>query len=207
MNVKKILGGAFFAFCILGSAKANAENSVAEYEKNLDIYNFDKKIEWQQVYEISQKLRALEPLNTAAFRAEIYYYREQNDFKTAVARCNEILKIKKCPPEIAIEANSQLGDIYFRYFDDIKSARKFVNAGIALVKKNYSKAEIEKFVNGTTFLVRDLVISGKTNSIRELYILKSDIENLNPTLKSESVMQDLELVEDKIFDVKYKTDW
>lgn len=81
---------------------------------------------------------------------------------------------------------------YYNEFDDKISARKYINAGIALVKKTYSKAEIEKFVNGTNFEISDFQPVGKTNTIRELYVLKSDIENLSPTFKSEARMEGVE---------------
>ena len=208
MNTKKILGEAFLAFCILGNAPVNAENSITEYEQNLDIYDFNKKFDWQEIFATSKKLRAIDDLNAVAFRAEIYYYREQNDFKTAIERCNQILAIKNCPPDIAIEANTQLGDIYYRYFKNSENlATKFTNPGIELVKKNYSKAKIEELVNGTNFQAKIMQPAGKTNTVRELYILKSNIEKFNPTLKTQTVLKNLMVLDDTIYDIKYKTDW
>ena len=127
--------------------------------------------------------------------------------------CQRILKTN-CPPDTAIEAYTQLGDMYYNEFNDKFNAKKFIDAGIALVKKTYSKSVIEKFVNGTNFEFftsgddeLGLHPIGKSNTIRELYILKSDIENINPTFKSELKIEDLKLIYDKIYDLRYKTDW
>lgn len=147
----------------------------------------------------------LDALNPTAFRAAIYYYREQGDLKTAMDYCQRILKTN-CPADTAIEAYTQLGDMYYNEFNDKANAKKYINAGIALVKKNYSKAEIEKFVNGTNVEIKNSELIGKTNTIRELYILKSDIENINSTFNSSSVMKDMELT-DRIYGIKYLTDW
>ena len=98
--------------------------------------------------------------------------------------------------------------MYYNEFNDKANAKKFIDAGIALVKKTYSKAEIEKFVNGTNVEIKDFKLVGKTNTIRELYILKSDIENVNPTFKSVVRLEFLEVFEeDRIYDIKYRTNW
>lgn len=193
--------------------KSQREFLIAKYERDLNIFDFDAKINWQTVYDTSQKLAELDALNPTAFRAAIYYYREQGDLKTAMDYCKRILQTN-CPADTAIEANTQLGDMYYNEFNDKANAKKFIDAGIVLVKKTYSKAMIEKFVNGTNvefFTSGDDEIGlhpiGKSNTIRELYILKSDIENLNPTFKSEDKIENLKLLYDKIYDLKYKTDW
>lgn len=177
---------------------------IAKYERDLNIFDFDNQINWQTVYETSQKLAELDALNPTAFRAAIYYYREQGDLKTAMDYCQRILKTN-CPADTAIEAYAQLGDMYYNEFNDKTNAKKFINAGIALVKKTYSQAVIEKFVNGTNVEIKDFNLVGKTNTIRELYILKSDIEDVNPTFNSSTVMKDMELT-DRISNIKYRTD-
>ena len=195
--------------------KSQREFLVAKYERDLNIFDFDSQVNWQTVYETSQKLSELDALNPTAFRAAIYYYREQGDLKTAMDYCQRILKTN-CPADTAIEAYTQLGDMYYNEFNDKNNAKKFINAGIALVKKTYSKAEIEKFVNGTNFEISMSEPVGKTNTIRELYILKSDIENVNPKFKSitkvtEKIVNgkitDLDLVENRSYNINYRTDW
>ena len=148
----------------------------------------------------------LDALNPTAFRAAIYYFREQGDLKAAMDYCQRILKTN-CPPDTAIEANTQLGDMYYNEFNDKTNAKKFINAGIALVKKTYSKSVIEKFVNGTNVEIKDFKLVGKTNTIRELYILKSDIENVNPTFNEHTIMKNDYSLTDRIYNIKYRTDW
>ena len=179
---------------------------IAKYENDLNIYDFNNVINWQKVYETAQKLTELDALNAVAFRAMIYCYRENEDFDIAQDYCQRILKTN-CPADTAIEAYTQLGDMYLIEFDDQENAKKFINAGIALVKENYSKAEIENFVNGTNFEINFMGPVGKTNTIRELYILKSDIENVMPTFKEITKIKKMDVIEDRIYDIKYKTDW
>ena len=111
------------------------------------------------------------------------------------------------PVELSIEACAQLGDIYYNEIFDTPTAKSFVDRGIALVKKKYSRAEIERLVNGTNVEVNEFKLIGRSNTIRELYILKADIENVNPKFDAVSVMEDLTLVEDRIYNIKYRTDW
>lgn len=179
---------------------------IAKYENDLNLYDFNNVINWQKVYETAQNLTELDALNAIAFRATIYYYREQGDLKTAMDYCNRILKTN-CPADTAIEAYTQLGDMYLIEFDDQENAKKFINAGIALVKKTYSQTMIEKFVNGTNFEISLMEPVGKTNTIRELYILKSDIENVMPAFKEITKIKKMDVIEDRIYDIKYRTDW
>ena len=186
--------------------KSQREFLIAKYEQDLNILDFDRKINWQTIYETSQKLAELDANNPAAFRAKIYYFREQGYWSKAVDLCNEVLN-KNPPADILIEAYTLLGDMNYNEYGNKAEAKKFIDAGIALVKKTYSKAEIEKFVNGMNVQLKDLELVGKSNAIRELYVLKSEIEDCNPTFKEESKMHDLELDYDRIYDLKYKTDW
>ena len=111
--------------------------------------------------------------------------------------------------EISIEACAQLGDIYYNEIFDTPTAKKYVDKGIALVKKKYSKAEIEKFVNGANVEIVMMRIVGRSNSIRELYILKSDIENVNPEFDATTVVdiEKIKLLNDRIYNIKYRTNW
>lgn len=179
---------------------------IAKYERDLDLYDLDKGIDWQSMAETAGKLQAIDPLNATAFRATIYAYREEGDLKKSVDYCNKILSAN-CPADTAIEACTQLGDIYYNELNDKASAKKFIDKGIALCKKNYSAAMIEKLVNGTNFEISAGEPVGKTNTIRELYVLKSDIEKNIPAFKVISKAEKMTLLEDKFYDIKYRTDW
>ena len=186
--------------------KSQQQFLVAKYERDLDLFDLNSSVDWKNILPTAEKLQEIEPLNATAFRATIYAYREQGDLKKSVDYCKRFLNAN-APADTEIEAYAQLGDIYLNEFDDKTNAKIFVDKGINLVKKNYSATMIEKFVNGTNFQVSEFIPTGKTNTIRELYILKSDIENILPAFKEKSVVEDMLLVEDKIYDIKYKTDW
>ena len=66
--------------------------------------------------------------------------------------------------------------------------------------------KFEKLVNSTNVEIVDFQLVGRSNTIRELYILKSDIENYYPVISSESSMVGYELIEEKM-SAKYRTDW
>ncbi len=179
---------------------------VAKYERDLDIYDFDKKINLQDMMTTAEKLAALDAGNANAFRATIYVYRHEDKIQNVVDYCAEILDANTSV-ELSIEACAQLGDIYYNELFDTPAAKKFVDRGIALVKKKYSKAQIEKLVNGTNVEIKNFNLVGRSNTIRELYILKSDIENVNPSFDSISILTNLEELDDRIYDIKYKTNW
>ena len=179
---------------------------IAKYEKDIDIYDFDSKINFQEMMETAQKLSDIDPQNTSAFRATIYGLRESDQMQRVMDYCNKILT-SDSSPELMIEACIQLGDIYFNEYNDQAKARQYVNQGIALAKQRYSKHEIEKFVNGSTAEIKNLMLTGKSNSIRELYILKSDIEEVNPEFDSSTTIENMVVTEDRIYNIKYRTDW
>ena len=179
---------------------------VAKYERDLDIYDFGKKINLQDMMTTAEKLATLDAGNANAFRGIVYVYRHEDKIQNVVDYCKQML-IANTSADISIEACAQLGDIYYNEIFDTPTAKKYVDQGIALVKKKYSKAEIEKLVNGTNVEIVDSELVGRSNTIRELYILKSDIENVNPRFKTIAIMEDLTLLEDKIYDIKYRTDW
>lgn len=174
---------------------------IAKYERDLDIYDFGKKINLQDMMTTAEKLAALDAGNANAFRAIVYVYRHEDKIQNVIDYCKQMLAANTSA-ELSIEACAQLGDIYYNEIFDTPTAKKFVDRGIALVKKKYSKAQIEKLVNGTNVEVVDLELVGRSNTIRELYILKSDIENVNPQFATES-----KLTEDRIYNIKYRTDW
>ena len=179
---------------------------VAKYERDLDIYDFDKKINLQDMMTTAEKLAALDAGNASAFRGIVYVYRHEDKIQNVVDYCKQILDANTSA-DLSIEACAQLGDIYYNEIFDTPTAKKYVDMGIALVKKKYSKAEIEQLVNGTNVEISEGELVGRSNTIRELYILKSDIENVNPRFKTIATIEDLELLEDKIYDIKYRTDW
>lgn len=186
--------------------KSQQQFLIAKYERDLDLYDLDSGIDWAKMTETTEKLQEIEPLNATAFRATIYAYRESGDLKKSVDYCNKMLN-SACPADTAIEACTQLGDIYLNELNDKANAKKFINQGISLVKKNYTATMIKKLVNGTNFQISNMQPVGKTNTIRELYILKSDLENINPTFKSISKIEDLLVTEYRIYDIKYRTNW
>ena len=179
---------------------------IAKYERDLDIYDFDKKINLQDMMTTAEKLAALDAGNAGAFRGIVYVYRHEDKIQNVIEYCKEMLGAN-ISAEISIEACAQLGDIYYNEIFDTPTAKEYVDLGIALVKKKYSKAQIEKLVNGTNVEVSGGELIGRSNTIRELYILKSDIENVNPEFDSVSVMESYTLTEDRIYNIKYRTDW
>ena len=193
-----------------GFDKAQNQFLVAKYERDLDIYDFDKKISLQDMMTTAEKLAALDADNATAFRATVYVYRHEDKIQNVVDYCKKVLAANS-PVDISIEACAQLGDIYYNEIFDTSTAKSFVDRGIALVKQKYSHAEIEHFVNGTNVEVDGLQLIGHSNTIRELYILKADIENVNPKFDSvaeiDSDSDGIYLVEDRIYNIKYRTDW
>ena len=180
---------------------------IAKYERDLDIYDFDKKINLQDMMATAEKLATLDAGNAAAFRGIVYVYRHEDKIQNVVEYCKQILNANTSV-ELSIEACAQLGDIYYNEIFDTPTAKKYVDMGIAFVKKKYSKAEIEKLVNGTNVEIVDFKFVGRSNTVRELYVLKSDIENINPEFDRMSTLKDyLELVEDKFYNIKYRVDW
>lgn len=179
---------------------------VAKYERDLDIYDFDKKINLQDMMTTAEKLAALDAGNAAAFRAIVYVYRHEDKIQNVVDYCKQILNANTST-DLSIEACAQLGDIYYNEIFDTPTAKKYVDMGIAFVKKKYSKAQIEKLVNGTNVEISEGELVGRSNTIRELYILKSDIENYNPSFDSTTYMENMELLEDRIYNIKYRTNW
>ena len=179
---------------------------ITKYERDLDLFDFNNAVDWKNILPTAKKLQEIEHLNATAFRATIYAYRKQGDLKKSVDYCNKILN-SNCPDDTAIEALTQLGDIYYNEFQDKATAKKFVDKGISLCKKNYSAAMIEKFVNGTNFQISEWQPVGKTNTIRELYILKCNLENVFPTFKRVSTFEDMLITENRIYDINYRTNW
>ena len=54
--------------------KNNNSHMVNEYEKSIDIYNFDSRINWQEMLETAQKLSSLDPQNPTAFIVTVNSY-------------------------------------------------------------------------------------------------------------------------------------
>ena len=154
----------------------------------------------------AEKLVALDAGNTSAFRATVYVYRHEDKIQNVVDYCKQILN-SNSSVELSIEACVQLGDIYYNEIFDTPTAKKYVDQGITLVKKKYSKAQIEKLVNDTNVEINGLRLVGRSNTIRELYILKSDIEDADIEFKFSSKIKDMLLIEDRIYNIKYRTNW
>ena len=107
---------------------------IAKYERDLDIYDFGKKINLQDMMTTAEKLAALDAGNAAAFRATVYVYRHEDKIQNVVDYCKEMLDANTSA-EISIEACAQLGDIYYNEIFDTPTAKEYVDRGIALVKK------------------------------------------------------------------------
>lgn len=178
---------------------------VAKYERDLDIYDFDKKINLQDMMTTAEKLAAIDAGNVTAFRAKVFVYRQDADLQPFFNYCYEILDTSNSL-ELLIEACLQLGDWSYT-IKDADIARGYVDKGIAIVKVNYTPAQIEELVNGTDVQMKDYQLIGRSNSIRELYILKSEIENCNPSFDYLAVTNDLILGVIKFYNIKYRTDW
>lgn len=178
---------------------------IAKYERDLDIYDFDKAINLQDMMNTAEKLKAIDAGNATAFRAIVFVYRHEDKIQNVIDYCNQVLNENQSV-DISIEACAQLGDIYYNEIFDTPTAKKFVDRGIALVKERYSKTEIEKLVNGTNVEISDFMLVGRSNTIRELYILKSDIENVNPKFDRVATVEEM-LLEDRICNIRYRTDW
>ena len=187
---------------------------IAKYEQDIDIYDFGKQINAQALMNTAQKLSEIDPQNTSAFRATVYYYRVQDNMQKAIDYCKEILK-QNSSSNLMIETCTQLGDIYYNELENKSEAKKFIDQGIALVKKQYTKPQIRELVNGNglAFEVRNFGtdIFGKSNSIRELYMLKSYIEGVYPEFGCEMdiMIENNKRVEEhnRFYGITYNIDW
>lgn len=181
---------------------------IAKYERDIDIYDFSSEIDLKSMLETANKLTDIDPLNTSAFLATVYCYRVQDQMQKTIDYCKDIIKMNPSP-NLVIEAYTQLGDIYYNELENETEAKKYIDQGIALVKKKYTKAQIEELVNGTRIDVLNGGESmiGKSNSIRELYMLKSFIEDANPIFGIETKIDNMVIVYDKMYSIKYRTDW
>ena len=177
---------------------------IAKYERDIDVYDYNNRLDWQQLMEMGKKLQDLDLQNAVAFRAIIQSYRNQNGMKQAVDYSNKVLQ-SATNPDLLISAYAQLGELYYNDLNDKETARKFTDKGIELVRKSYSAREIEDLVNGGDVEVDEFRLTGKTNTVRQLYILKSDLENRNPSFDALTVVEGVRLVEDKLYNIKYPT--
>ena len=178
---------------------------IAKYERDLDIYDFGKKINLQEMMTTAEKLAALDADNVSAFRAKVFVYRQDEEPNRFYNYCYEISQTSRSP-ELLIEAYLQMGDYDF-VCRKTERAREYVDKAIALVKKNYTPIQIEDLVNGTNVQIVDYDLVGRSNTIRELYILKSEIENCNPSFDCLMELSDIELDRLQFYNLKYRTDW
>ena len=181
---------------------------IAKYERDIDIYDFSNNMNVQTMMDTANKLTEIDSLNIVAFQATVYCYRIQDQMHTAIEYCKNTIKLN-LSPDLDIEAYTQLGDIYYNELDNKTEAKRFVDQAIVLVKKQYSKSQIEQLVNSTDIEIHDFgaSLTGKSNSIRELYILKSDLEGANPTFEAFSEMDDNINMENKYYNIRYRTNW
>lgn len=69
----------------------------------MDIYDFSKKINLQDMMTTAEKLAALDAGNTSAFRAMIYVYRHEDKIQNVVDFCKQMLDAN-ISADISIEA-------------------------------------------------------------------------------------------------------
>lgn len=179
---------------------------IAKYERDIDIYDLNNNVSGNQSMEIAQKLNTLDPQNTIAFRCMLANYRSQQDISRIETICQQVLNTNSSA-DMKINACVQLGDIYFSERNDRTKALIYVNQAIALAKNRYTANEIERLVNGTNVEVKDAAMTGRSNAIRELFVLKNDLEGYPPQFKAKTVVEDLQCTEYRIYDIRYKTDW
>ena len=179
---------------------------ITKYERDLDIFDLDKVVNSAKLTETAQKLAEIDPQNAVAFRILEDDFRINDDLSGAVNYCQRMLK-EASEPNLMIEIYTHLGDIYLNEYNDRDKARVYADKAIAIVKANKSPAEIEREVNGSNSKMLNFMLVGKTNIIRELYIMKSEIEDAAPLkVESETTIEDTMLTDDTIVG-KYRTDW
>lgn len=180
------------------------QSLMAIYEKNLDFYDLGQQPNMTELLETAAKLTELDPQNTTAFRAMMYYYRERREYQNAINYAERLLNHNPSP-DLTIEACTQIGSIYTYDLDDKRKALTYVNRAIIQTRQKYSQAEIDAYVNGSDVIVEDWQLKGKTNTIRELYVMKSFLDNKNPSFTTLTVLKGDRLELDRIYNIKYPT--
>lgn len=181
------------------------QSLMAIYEKNLDFYDLGQQPNMTELLETAAKLTELDPQNTTAFRAMMYYYRERREYQNAINYAERLLNHNPSP-DLTIEACTQIGSIYTYELDERNKARTYVNRAIIQACQKYSQAEIDAYVNGSDVIVENFQLKGKTNTIRELYAMKSFLDNKNPSFVSYAIVKGDNLELDRIYNIKYPTD-
>ncbi len=180
------------------------QSLIAIYEKNLDFYDLGKQPNMDELLDTASKLTELDPQNTTAFRAMMYYYRERHEYQNAINYAERLLN-NNPSPDLTIEACTQIGSIYAYELDDRHKALTYVNRAIIQTRQKYSQAEIDAYVNSSDVIVEDFELKGKTNTIRELYVMKSFLDNKNPSFTSYTIVKTDNLELDRIYNIKYPT--
>lgn len=182
---------------------------IAKYEQYIDIYDFKAREDSPDgtPLEIAQKLIALDPENTYAFRYMISYYRDSSHLDKLKSYCEQIIH-SNASPQLKINACLQLGELYYSNDEyNIALAKTYVDMGINLAKTQYSPATIDHFVNGSNATYKrtdssDLIWEGKSNPLRELYLLKNSLEEYPP-----SFVYDFVEGKEQFYNIHYKVDW
>ena len=196
-------------------AKATLQNSqnqflIAVYERDIDVYDFNSSTDMKKRLETAQKLIELDPHNPSAYRCLIANWRQNNDLERIVSYSKSVLA-QDPPASLAIEAYVQLADVYYNEHNDKKTALDYVNKGIILAKQLYTAKKIDDLVNGGNAQVSHEKLTGRTNAVRDLYVLKSDLDGIAPGFKTISRVEyrnrNWKVFEDRIYDIRYKTDW
>ena len=180
---------------------------IAKYERDIDIYDLNNNKDFYQGVDIAQELNKIDPQNTTAFRYMVAYYRNQGDLEKVKKYCQQIIN-SNSSAAMKINAYVQLGDIYSNIYNNQEQAKAYINKGIKLAQENYASAEIERLVNGSNVRMSSDRLIGKSNALRELYVLKSDLEGEPPSFEIETVVSsDALLIKDTISNIRYQTNW
>ena len=216
--MKKLINAILLAFVLtvfnqyeeVAAQQPMSENQrqllIAQYEEELDVYTIGRKVNLNDLLGTAQKLSELDPQNVSIVRFSVYYYRENGQPQKAIEYCANVLE-SNTSDTVKLEAATQLGDIYYNEYNNKSEAKRFVDYAITLVQRQYTRAQIEEFVNDGKTEVNNMEWSGKTNIIKELYILKSEIEDDNPTFESKTEIEEMNVLEDRQYNIKYRTDW
>lgn len=166
----------------------SSDPEIATLEQKINIYDTHNTISVNEARKIANQILKKDKRNAAAFRCLVACWIKEGRIDKAKEMCNKILE-KEPTSLLAIEAYNQLGDIYLDESEGENrrsDARTCMEKGIALIRKYYSSIEIESLVNGTNVRVINWKLTGTSNTVRELYVKKFEIEGVAPYFKEET---------------------
>ena len=125
-----------------GFDKTQNQFLIAKYERDLDIYDFGKKINLQDMMTTAEKLAALDAGNASAFRGIVYVYRHEDRIQNVIDYCKKVLAANTSV-ELSIEACAQLGDIYYNEIFDTPTAKNTSTKALRSSRKNIPKPKLK----------------------------------------------------------------